>query len=975
MDSKCMKIAALGRPLYPGMLYDCRRDTFIPGVTLWDKKALCDDLDVHQQLKTHLKFAASDTLSDKAKLLDISASLKASFLSGLVEVGGSAKYLHDSKSSARQCRVTMHYSQTTKFEQLTMKELGNITYPQVFDQKTATHVVTAVLYGAQAFMVFDHITDENENKQAVEGNLHAVFKKIPTISIEGEASLKMNEEEKQLSENISVTFYGDFELEENPITYKEALEVYKKLPMLMKQGQNKGVPLNVWLYPLKLLDDKAAKLVREINMMLVDKTEHLLEELGEEERRCNDLIKNQMANDFPDLKDRLLRFQTLQNNYTRSFQEALSRLLPAIRGGTQEDKALGDILDIHYTSPFTASNMNKWLDDVTTEVNILSSYTSRLKDLTVVKSSCSLSSTLLDHDVDVAICLSFTSLKFEDSYLVAIQDFENLERFTTLDQSSKSDFSLQATQPWFTSPDVSASMRQNISLFTSFSKANKNEKRIKFMIASICDPSNPGTSIRLYQKGALTDPRFQPVSKPAPPEVQVSDEKVLLKLSKSPTGETVRFRVEYRRIQPTDSEDDIDEWTVTDTSDAQTSFTLTGLKPADQYLVRYRAVSDVGMSEATDSVPFSIDPKLSIKVGQSWNLFTSSLLNELRIKIMTSLGMSRWSLSTIKSEVTNVVNSPSTPYTAAIPGGLREGKALYFQGVVSATGQSITLDFVSPLVVGGDIAFHFRPCIDDWICCDSRRNGMWEEQEKTSWCQISKGSSFDIFIVTKTEGYEVYINGQRSCLFKHRMPVENVTALNFHGDVIINTVGVVPNWNTSTFGKELNSGTSRTKLSDIQSDVPHPVCNPSKPYLESIPGGLRPGVALFFQGVVTSDCERFDINLQTGPNQLDDIALHFNPRLYSNSVVRNSRRNGSWEREEVTPGGPFVKGGAFDIIMVVKPEGYEVMVNGLEYCTFNHRIPVDKVTTLGVRGDVFMNTVSIIEVKDVNLKVTIPANI
>ncbi|XP_053532314.1 cytolytic toxin-alpha [Ictalurus punctatus] len=970
MDSKCMKIAALGRPLYPGMLYDCRRDTFIPGVTLWDKKALCDDLDVHQQLKTHLKFAASDTLSDKAKLLDISASLKASFLGGLVEVGGSAKYLHDSKSSACQCRVTMHYSQTTKFEQLTMKELGNITYPQVFDQKTATHVVTAVLYGAQAFMVFDHITDENENKQAVEGNLHAVFKKIPTISIEGEASLKMNEEEKQLSENISVTFYGDFELEKNPITYKEALEVYKKLPMLMKQGQNKGVPLNVWLYPLKLLDDKAAKLVREINVMLVDKTEHLLEELGEEERRCNDLIKNQMANDFPDLKDRLLRFQTLQNNYTRSFQEALSRLLPAIRGGTQEDKALGDILKIHYTSPFTANNMNKWLDDVTTEVNILSSYTSRLKDLTVVKSSCSLSSTLLDHDVDVVICLSFTSLKFEDSYLVAIQDFENLERFTTLDQSSKSDFSLQATQPWFTSPDVSASMRQNISLFTSFSKANKNEKRTKFMIASICDPSNPGTSIRLYQKGALTDPRFQPVSKPAPPEVQVSDEKVLLKLSKSPTGETVRFRVEYRRIPPTDSEDDIDEWTVTDTSDAQTSFTLTGLKPADQYLVRYRAVSDVGMSEATDSVPFSIDPKLSIKVGQSWNLFTSSLLNELRTKIMTSMGMSRWSLSTIKSEVTNVVNSPSIPHIDKIPGGLTAGMALYFQGVV--IGKKFSFNIVNGLRVDDDIAFHFNPRISEMVVQNSRRNGRWENEEHISGCPIPTGSAFDVFIVTKSEGYEVYVNGQRYCLFKHRMDLGNVVSLYIADDVMMNIVGIVGNWNTSTFGKELNSGTSRTKLSDIQSDVPHPVCNPSKPYLGSIPGGLRPGVALFFQGVVTSDSERFEINLQTKEKY---IALHFNPRLDSNSVVRNSHRNGSWEREEVTPGGPFVKGGAFDIIMVVKPKGYEVMVNGLEYCTFNHRIPVDKVTTLGVRGDVFMNTVSIIEVKDVNLKVTIPANI
>ncbi|KAB5513452.1 hypothetical protein PHYPO_G00249310 [Pangasianodon hypophthalmus] len=185
MDSRYMEIAALGRPLYPGMLYDCRRDSFIPGVTLWDKKALRDDLDVHQQPKTHLKFAASDTLSDKANLLDISASLKASFCSGLVEVGGSAKYLRDNKTSAHQCRVTMQYSQTTKFEQLTMKELGSITYPQVFEQKTATHVVTAVLYGACAFMVFDHTTAENESKQAIEGNLHAVVKKIPTISIEG----------------------------------------------------------------------------------------------------------------------------------------------------------------------------------------------------------------------------------------------------------------------------------------------------------------------------------------------------------------------------------------------------------------------------------------------------------------------------------------------------------------------------------------------------------------------------------------------------------------------------------------------------------------------------------------------------------------------------------------------------------------------------------------------------------------------
>ncbi|XP_047658995.1 uncharacterized protein LOC113663839 isoform X3 [Tachysurus fulvidraco] len=954
MDSKCLEIAALGRPLYPGMLYDCRSDSFIPGVTLWDKNALHDDLDVNQKPKTHLKFAASDSLSDKANLLDISASLKASFLCGLVEVGGSAKYLQDTRSSARQSRVTMQYSQTTTFEQLTMKELGNITYPQVFDHKTATHVVTAVLYGAQVFMVFDYTSAENENKQEIEGNLHAVVKKIPTISIEGQTSLNMTEDEKKVAENISITFYGDIKLEENPTTYKEALHVYRKVPELMKQ-QGKGVPLTVWLYPLYLLDDKAAKLVREISLSLLCETERLLEELGKKERICNDLIKREITDDFPDIKNRLLKFQALHRNYTSLLKKALCRVLPAIRGGTQEDKTLRDILSIHDTSPFNVSNMNKWLDDITAELNILSSYTACLKDITVVKSSGSLNSICLHPDVDVVVCLSFTSLKHDDSYLAALQDFNKSEKFKMLGKTSERVSILQAAQPWITSPDISARMRQNLSLFTSFLKANKNEKRIKFIIASISDPSNPGTSIQLYQNGSLTDPKFQPVSKPPKPEVETSYESVILKLSKSPTGETVHFRVEYRMTPSNDSAADVEEWTVIDTSNAQNTFTLTGLKPTEQYWVRYRAVSDVGVSEASNSVQFTTIGKLTVTEDQL-NVSMPSLITELRTKLMTTIGMSRWSPSTIKSEVTNIVNNPTIPYTEKIPGRLREGKALYFQGVVFSDCQSFILDFVT---AEGDVAFHFRPSFNKHSCCNSFVNKKWQDEEHVE-CNISKGSAFDIFVVIRTEGYEVYVNGQKSFLFSHRVPMAKVNAVKIRGDVKMNTVGTVANWSQSTFGKELNTGISRTKLSDIQSDVPHPVCNPSKPYLRSIPGGLRPGLALFFQGVVPSDCKRFSINLKTGQSDQDDIAFHFNPRI--SSVVLNTRRNGKWDRNWVeTPGGPFVCGAAFYIIMVVKPECYEVMVNGQVSYTFEHRIPVDKVTTLNIVDDVFMNSFAITE--------------
>ena len=117
-----------------------------------------------------------------------------------------------------------------------------------------------------------------------EGNLHVLIKKIPSFSIEGSADLKLNDSEKKMAEKISVTFHGDYELENNPTTYLEAIETYRTLPQLLKKD-NYGVPVKVWLYPLSLLNDKAAKLAREISNSLVSKTEQLLEELGEVERR------------------------------------------------------------------------------------------------------------------------------------------------------------------------------------------------------------------------------------------------------------------------------------------------------------------------------------------------------------------------------------------------------------------------------------------------------------------------------------------------------------------------------------------------------------------------------------------------------------------------------------------------------------------------------------------------------------------
>nr|XP_055043008.1 neoverrucotoxin subunit alpha-like [Misgurnus anguillicaudatus] len=613
MDSETIEVAALGRPLYPGMLYDCRKHSFIPGVTLWDKKSLMDDLDIRSQPQTDLKFSSSDSISDKCSLLDVSASLQASFMSGLVKVEGSAKYLRDTKSSNQQSRVTMHYRETTKFEQLTMTQLSHFTYHQLFEQKTATHVVTAVLYGANAFLVFDRTFSDDETKQDIEGELDVMVKSFPGFSIGGKGDVKMTDEEKKKAEKISCTFHGDFHLEQNPTTYIEALQVYQQLPTLLNKNNGIGVPLKIWLYPLSLLDKQAARLVREISTSLVSNTKAVMESLEEAKRRSNDLIRKAQINVFSNIDERVRTFQSSLSIYTLALQKELCNVLPDIQGGGKPEESLEDILKIYNESPFNASSLNQWLDNPKSELDLLSSYTKSLKGIRTEDSE-GLKTILLNPDIEVVVCLNFTSLKYEDPYLSNLNVFLKSKQFNELD--GKINLPLQ-TKPsdtkWFEDSDTIVKMRENLSHFRSFSEANKDDKRMCFIISAIFDSSNPGSSIYLYEKGKLTDKQFQPlVCKPPAPKVIIQGNTVSINMSKSPAGKIEQYRVEYKEEKPEKKE----EWVVKNTTDE--NFTLTGLEYGKEYLVRYRIVGKVGVSEASDTACLSLaDSALPVIVGGS----------------------------------------------------------------------------------------------------------------------------------------------------------------------------------------------------------------------------------------------------------------------------------------------------------------------------------------------------------------------
>eukprot|EP00064_Thunnus_orientalis_P019645 superscaffoldBa00005007_g19771 len=80
MSEEFLKVAALGRPFTLGMLYDARQDELIPGFTLWDKTTLQENTTETSNPSSEFQITACDSIESKSTLLDVDASLKASFL-------------------------------------------------------------------------------------------------------------------------------------------------------------------------------------------------------------------------------------------------------------------------------------------------------------------------------------------------------------------------------------------------------------------------------------------------------------------------------------------------------------------------------------------------------------------------------------------------------------------------------------------------------------------------------------------------------------------------------------------------------------------------------------------------------------------------------------------------------------------------------------------------------------------------------
>ncbi|XP_059585376.1 uncharacterized protein LOC102568112 [Alligator mississippiensis] len=597
--ARTIDMPALERPFQLGMLYDCRSNTFIPGITLWDSKTLKRNTETMPKHSTTNQIITSDTMADKASALSLSGSLKASVLAGLVELGGSAAFFNDIKKSKHHARVTLQYSMTDRFEHLTMSQLGpeSISYPAVFGDHTATHVVTAVLYGAQAFFVFDREVSSSENMWEIEGKMKLLVEKIPKVP-GGEETSGRFQKKQESNENLYCTFYGDFCLKKNPLSYQDAMQVYAKLPDLLRSDEKQTVPVRVWLCPLSMLDPRAAQLVREIRSVLITDAERALEHLAECDVRCSDMERVKAATTFPEIQRKIREFRNLCKQCRQMFQEELASSLPAIHGGQEEEGALVKILTSMEQSPFSTNQLSEFLEKKQEEMNFIHSYLAVLEGVRVVSSQSELQAAVLGPRHRFVVSLTLTSLHTEEPYFSALNLW--LRRPFMEKTSGVVSGSLPGKNPkskqWFEDKEIRRKAQQVVKSFSDFVRVNKSNRAVLFLVASVPDKDNPGASIYLYEDGELVSTNFEPPAKPLPPLIAgISHDRVQLTLKPAPFGESVimGYKVEYRDFG-------LGGWMTRNINSKQETFPVSQLYANTRYQFRYTAVTKPGLSASSE---------------------------------------------------------------------------------------------------------------------------------------------------------------------------------------------------------------------------------------------------------------------------------------------------------------------------------------------------------------------------------------
>lgn len=367
-----------------GALYDARREQ-VSVQKLWNESNIDKYTKVSSSGKHfEYKMESSENIDDKASLLDIDAELKLSFMAGLVEVSGSAKYLNDHKASDYCARASLYFKGRDHEETLDTSIAVDNT--QLLETTQATHVVASIEYGNSAIFTFEQMVNRSDDDMQIGGQLNALVKAFPNLSIDGSAKVDAFEKLSQSNEDMKVSYVGDVPLKKVATNLSEALEIYTNFPELLAKESTKPVPMKARLIPINTIRRGKSSatniLVERIDESAITDITEVLDSLEQTKAIVLTLMQTKMLDKLSDLKRLLVRFNKLLNIHLSKFKGALKDLLPKIRdpASKKDVSDLNDLVTKHSRSPFVEAETSLWLKSIENVGNVVKKISTELTD-------------------------------------------------------------------------------------------------------------------------------------------------------------------------------------------------------------------------------------------------------------------------------------------------------------------------------------------------------------------------------------------------------------------------------------------------------------------------------------------------------------------------------------------------------------------------------------------------------------------
>ncbi|XP_029449680.1 galectin-8 isoform X2 [Rhinatrema bivittatum] len=310
------------------------------------------------------------------------------------------------------------------------------------------------------------------------------------------------------------------------------------------------------------------------------------------------------------------------------------------------------------------------------------------------------------------------------------------------------------------------------------------------------------------------------------------------------------------------------------------------------------------------------------------------------------------------------VKEPVVPFQQLLADGLYAGEMLVMHGSVSQDADRFHVNFTCrdrKSESYDDVAFHFNPRFkrSGCIVCNTLQEEKWGREEITYKMPFEKGKLFKAIFLVFSDNFQVAVNDKHLLQYNHRINLEKVNEIAVYGNVKLRSIECLSL--TPSEGLQPLSLGAVTKNEEIV-----------VPYVETIHGGLNAGEMVVIHGSVSQDADKFEVDFQCGGSNTPccNIPFHFNPRFNpSECIVCNTLAGGKWGTEEITYEMPFEKGKPFKAIFFVFSDNFQVAVNDKHLLLYNHRINLEKVDTLGIYGNVKVQSIEFVSMTGENSRI------